>query len=41
MLDEVDVDALPPGKEVEANAEVPKKYPIFDPCNRRLICPPK
>jgi predicted alpha/beta-fold hydrolase len=40
--DEVDVNALPTGKGVKENGDVPtKKYPIFDPCNRRLISPPK
>jgi hypothetical protein len=39
MHDEIDVDAPLPGKE-DANAKtVQKKYPIYDPCNRRLILP--
>jgi hypothetical protein len=42
LHDEIDIDALPAGKKVEANGEVPtRKYPIFDPCNRRLILPPR
>jgi len=29
-------------EEVEANGKMPEqKYPIYDPCNRKLICPPE
>ncbi|KAF2443536.1 medium-chain fatty acid ethyl ester synthase/esterase 1 [Karstenula rhodostoma CBS 690.94] len=42
LHEEVDVDALPAGKKVEVNGEaLTKKYPFFDPCNRRLVLPPK
>ena len=42
MQDDVDLSATPAGGEHgEANgsAESSKKYPIFDPSNRRLILP--
>lgn len=42
LHDEIDVGALSASKKVDANGEVPtKKFPIFDPCNRRLVLPPK
>ncbi|KAF2640609.1 medium-chain fatty acid ethyl ester synthase/esteras-like protein 1 [Massarina eburnea CBS 473.64] len=39
MHDEIDVDAPLPGREDADAKTVEKKYPIYDPCNRKLILP--
>ncbi|KAF2688915.1 AB-hydrolase YheT [Lentithecium fluviatile CBS 122367] len=43
MHDEVDLtDSEEEEVQEEANGKMPKKkYPIYDPCNRKLICPPE
>jgi len=40
MQEDIDMSAFTIGTEVEANGETPtRKYPIFDPCHRRLTLP--